>query len=357
MERAVLRIARRANEEGQHHSLLLFDTPFRSENLDFRPDPVKADYLPRGPGLDFKFVLKLAQKLDSLEINLVHAHNDTALVYAVMAKLFVKSSRIKVIGSFHSWPSHDTRRARLLNKLASYEARIVAVSDELANRLVGGGWVRNCSTVWNGVDLDCFSRCGPDADWRTRLGIPSGGLLIGHIARFDPIKRHEDMLAAACLLAKTNPEVTIVFVGQGPRLRQIQQQAADLENVRFIPNVLDISTLLRSLDVSVLCSAHEASPLAILESMACGVPVIGTRVGGIPHLLGFHGADQAGILVPAFDPECLADAISYLARNPAERDRLSRNARRRSKLFSFNAEWLAYQALYAEVIGSAGKFA
>lgn len=155
-------------------------------------------------------------------------------------------------------------------------------------------------------------------------------------------------MQAARLLAVAAPEVTIVFVGHGPMQQEIQLQAADLANVRFVPQVTDMASLLRSLDVLVLCSTHEAAPLALLEGMACGVPVVATAVGGMPHIVGSSGPEQAGILTPALDPARLADAIADLARNPMERARLARGARHRAGLFSFDAEWSAYQALYAE---------
>lgn len=346
-ERAALRIARRAVEQGERHHLVLFDTPFRSEDLDFAPHPVVAEYLPRGTGLDLSFARRLARKMRESGAEVVHAHNDTALVYAALAKMLRPGRGARIVATYHSWPSHPTRGARLAARAAATQARVVAVSDELATRLRNTGWLRACGTVWNGVDLLHFTPSGPDGGWRETLGVAPSGVLVGHVARFDPIKRHEDVVQAARVLAVMAPEVTIAFVGRGSTRQGIERQAAGLPNVRFISHVTDMAPLLRSLDMLLLCSAHEAAPLSLLEAMACGVPVVATSVGGIPHMVGSPGPAQAGVLTPPLDPARLAEAIASLARNPAERARLAAGARHRAGLFSFDAEWSAYQALYA----------
>lgn len=346
-ERAALRLAQAGNGRGDRHELILFDTPFRSEAVDLPPGDVPTSFIPRGGGIDLSFVRRLARHLRSAGAEIVHAHNDTALFYAVAARLLMGRRPCRVVATFHTWPSHGSSRARILTRIAGMNAATVAVSDELTRRLVGTGWLTRCGTVWNGVELDRFTPDGPTGDWRERLGVGADSILVGHVARFDPIKRHDDLLQAARLLQDALPRVVFVLVGQGEALDAVRRRAAGLRTVRFVPQISDMPSFLRNLDAMVLCSAHEAAPLVLLEAMACGVPVVATAVGGIPHMLAQDGPHPAGLLVPPLDPHRLAEALQALACDPELRRRIGSRGIQRASGFAFQREWADYQALYS----------
>ncbi len=348
-ERVALRLARRAMFDGHRVSLMLYDTPFRSAEFDFDPGDVPAIHLRRGPGVDVRFARRLAKKLRDLGAQVVHAHNDTALFYAVLAAVLALPARIRVITTFHAWPSQGGGRgARCLARAAAVAANVVAVSDDLAGLLVDAGWLGRCDVIRNGVETDRYAPTGPTGGWRDRLGLGEQDFLVGQIARFDPVKRHIDLLDAAERLDNEQARIVFVLVGQGPELDAMRTRAAALANVRFVPQVTDMPPLLRSLDAMVLCSDHEGTPLALLEGMACGLPVVATDVGGIPHLLqGGPDAPVAGLLVPPREPYELARALTTLATDPALRTRLAAAARRRSLDFGSESEWAAYARLYA----------
>ena len=84
-ERAALRLATHGIAEGMHQELWLFDTPFRSPELDFAPGAVPIRFMPRGPGLDLLFVRRLARALAEARVDTLHAHNDSALCYGALA--------------------------------------------------------------------------------------------------------------------------------------------------------------------------------------------------------------------------------------------------------------------------------
>lgn len=341
-ERAAMRLARRAMQEGHRATLILYDTPFRSVELDFAPGSVPTLHLKRGSGVDVGFARRLARRLRDLGAHVVHAHNDTALFYAALAAMLALPRRVRVVASFHAWPTQGGRGARSLTRAAGAMASVAAVSSDLAELLTRAGWVGKCAVIPNGVETDRYTRSGPTDGWRDRLGVGEESFLVGHVARFDPVKRHVDLLDAAKCLSKMQPRIVFVLVGQGPLLTEIRSRAAGLENVRFVPHVTDMPPLLRSLDAMALCSDHEGTPLALLEGMACGLPVIATAVGGVPNLL-----HDAGLLVPPRDPRELARALVALATDAALRTRLADAARRRSLDFPFEAEWAAYARLYA----------
>lgn len=347
-ERAALRLAGQGLAEGGRQELWLFDTPFRSPELDFDPGTVPVRFLPRGSGLDLRFVRTLARELDAGGIRAVHAHNDTALCYAALACAALGRRAPRLVATFHTWPGHPTRAARLLTRWCGGRAdEVAAVSDELAQRLTTCGWLRRCRIVWNGIDLGLFRPDGDDGGWHGRLGVAPGTKLIVHLGRFDPVKRHADLVEAARLVHGAHPEAVFVLAGQGPMLAPIQELARGLPWVRFVGNVADVGPLLRAASVFVLPSAHEAAPLALLEAMACGRACICTEVGGMPSMLADASGQLCGVLVPPGDPDRLAEAIIRLLGDEVLRATLGARARAAAGRFSFAQEWATYRRLYA----------
>lgn len=347
-ERAALRLAGQGLAEGGRQELWLFDTPFRSPELDFDPGTVPVRFLPRGSGLDLHFVRTLAQGFAAGDVRAVHAHNDTALCYAALACVTLGRRAPRLVATFHTWPGHPTRAARLMTRWCGARAdQVVAVSDELSHRLVTHGWLRRCRTVWNGIDLELFRPEGDDGGWHGRLGVPPGTKLVVHLGRFDPIKRHADLVEAARLVHPAHPGAVFVLAGEGPMLAPIQELARGLPFVRCVGNVPDVAPLLRAASVFVLPSAHEAAPLALLEAMACGRACICTDVGGMPSMLADASGQACGLLVPPGDPTRLADAIVLLLGNESLRATMGARARAAAERFSFAQEWMTYRRLYA----------
>ncbi len=197
LERAALRLAARGRRKGSDHSLLLFDKPFRSSALDFCPGDVPVHFIQRGTGIDFRFAVNIARCLAENNFAIVHAHNATAIFYSALAVLIARRP-ISVIGTFGTRPTHATAGARFLTRWASGRiAQTVAKSDELTYWLLTKKWVRRCTTIPNGVDLTLFSPEGSTGGWREKMHIPQRAILVGHVGRFDSIKRHRDMITAA----------------------------------------------------------------------------------------------------------------------------------------------------------------
>ncbi|MGH7057045.1 MAG: glycosyltransferase, partial [Acetobacteraceae bacterium] len=313
-ERVALGLAERAIGQGHSASLVLYDTPFRSAAEDFDPGGVPTYYLKRGPGLDLSFSIRLARHLRKFRPDVVHAHNDTALFYAALARAWAFPAHPRIVATFHAWPAWGGRAARWLTRAAGLSATVSAVSDDLAGRLIRSGWLFRCGVIWNGIDTDLFAPAGPNGDWREKLDLVGGDFLVGHVGRFDPVKRHRDLLEAAARVQRVRPDITFVLIGQGELLEAVRGQGAELPNLRFVRNASDMPSLLRSLDALVLCSEDEACPLALLEGMASGLPIAATAVGGVPCILrGGATGTECGLLVPPRDPESLARAILQLA--------------------------------------------
>lgn len=175
-----------------------------------------------------------------------------------------------------------------------------------------------------------------DRGLREELGIPPGVPLIGAICRLHPVKRLGDLLDAVALLAERHPAARVVLVGPfsgGPVIegcRRTLRERADLlgigERVIMTGARTDVPRILAELSVSVLPSASEGLSNALLESMAAGVPVVATAVGGTPEVV---EDGMCGLLVPPADAASLAAAIGCLLDSPQLAAALGEAGRRR----------------------------
>jgi L-malate glycosyltransferase len=178
-----------------------------------------------------------------------------------------------------------------------------------------------------------------------------GVIHVGMIGRMNtPSKNHAQFLRAVARVLPDFPNLEAVLVGDGPLRPDLERQAVDLgltSHTHFLGDRQDIPAILASLDVSVSPSSSESLSNVLLESMAAGVPVIASRVGGNPELVD----DDRGILVPVNDDQALAAAIKRLLEEPALRTKLRHNARRFAKS-NFVIERIRdqYQGLYSELL-------
>lgn len=351
LEKTVLELVSQSRANGHDDRLLLYDTPGNRADADLNAGNVPWDFLGRRPGFDLRFARRLSRYLIEHPAQVLHAHNDTALFYGALALSLNLSCRTRLVATFHNAPAHPTWRARVLTRWAAARAdQVIAVSGELQQRLLATGWVRNCRVIINGVDTDSYSPHGQRDDWRAHFGLPENTILIGHIGRFDANKRQQDLIEAVRIARSSIPQIALICVGQGARLAELQQQLKGEDRIWLIPRVSDVAAFLRELDLFVLCSQHEGTPLALLEAMSCGRAVIATAVGGIPEILG-NEMNQCGAQVMPANPSELAAAIVKLGCSQDQRKALGEAARRRIiEAFSAAKMVSRYEEIYRSVI-------
>ena len=148
---------------------------------------------------------------------------------------------------------------------------------------------------------------------------PAEGVTLGYAGRLVALKGVAVLLRAFARLAAERPEVRLEIVGEGPEEGELRRLAAELgvaERVVFTGWSGDVAAAMRGWDIAVLPSLEEAFGLAAAEAMACGVPVVGSRVGGLPEVV-VEGA--TGFLVAPGDPDALHARLRDLAADPALR--------------------------------------
>jgi glycosyltransferase involved in cell wall biosynthesis len=223
---------------------------------------------------------------------------------------------------------------------------IVCNSHAAAQRLLERGLSKDkIVVIGNGLPASAFAE--------TPCALPRrpGLLRVGMIARMNTrAKNHSTFLRAAARLHDKFPDVEFVLVGDGPLRVELEREAESLGvagQVKFLGDRRDIPAILASLDVSVLPSASESLSNVILESMAAGVPVVASNVGGNPELV----AGDRGILFAPENVDEAVAAIETLLRDPARRAELGINARRFAQE-NFSAEGMGkrYEDLYFELL-------
>jgi glycosyltransferase involved in cell wall biosynthesis len=201
--------------------------------------------------------------------------------------------------------------------------RVVCNSRAAARALLEQGLPEAKLTIIpNAIPDEVFAEAMPALARRTE------GLRVGMIARMNnAVKNHPVFLRAAARLAEKFPTVEFVLAGDGPLRPGLERMARDLgiaDRVLFLGDRRDIPAVFRSLDVSVLPSLSESLPNAVLESMAAGVPVVATRVGGNPEAV-VDG--ETGLLIPPHDEDALVTALDLLLAQPSLRTQYGRQAK------------------------------
>jgi L-malate glycosyltransferase len=306
--------------------------------------------------------VRFARHLRRRRVHIMHSYNFYTNVFAIPAARLARTP--VVVASIRDTGAYLTPRQRHVQRIVCRLADHVLVNADAVRRwLVGDGYdPRKISVIRNGLDQSRF-RTRPDgAAVRRELGLPAGAPLVAMLSRLSPMKGVEDFLNAAAQVARRFEAARFLVIGDNidpdgsAYRRELQRHAASLgleHRVVFTGFRLDVPRLLSEVSVSVLPSLSEGLSNTILESMAAGVPVVATRVGGSPEALE-HGV--SGILVPPRDPKVLGQAIEWLLERPDEARRLGHRGRQRvNDEFSLERMVSETQRFYAQQLARARR--
>jgi glycosyltransferase involved in cell wall biosynthesis len=231
--------------------------------------------------------------------------------------------------------------------------RVVCNSRAAADRLAEAGLPeRKLVVVGNGLPASAFAETAPALPRR------EGILRVGMIARMNAAyKNHSIFLRACARVRRKFSNLEIVLVGDGPLRQELEREAAELglqDSVIFLGDRRDIPATLACMDVSVVPSASESLSNVMLESMAAGIPVVASAVGGNVELAG----DGRAVLVPPGDKEALAAGLEKLLADQRLRSAMGARARQfAEENFSMERVRQQYARVYADVLASRGKTA
>jgi glycosyltransferase involved in cell wall biosynthesis len=175
-----------------------------------------------------------------------------------------------------------------------------------------------------------------------------GQFRVGHVgALVDSHKGQRQIIAVARQLSASHPDIVFFLIGSGRDERALREEAAGLDNLRFIGEVSDVGSWLAALDVFLYPSRHEGLGSVVLDAMAAGLPVVATAVGGIPEMI---ASGVNGLLCQPDDIAGLTAALLTLHADAGLRERMGEANRRRAEAFSAPAMTRRYIELYRSIL-------
>ncbi|MBF4510698.1 MAG: glycosyltransferase [Aeromicrobium sp.] len=277
-------------------------------------------------GLSFAGRSQLASAIGTFQPDVVHAHGSRAAFYARLAD--PKAAR-RVVYTLHGihvdkagTPLRRWALVRVERLLRRRTARFVTVCDAnmRAGERLGILDARRTTTVYNGIDVPGAPQ--PRGTFRAELGLSDDTPLALSVGRLTWPKDQATLLRAWALVHDRVPGAVLALVGEGELDAELRALAAELglaESVRFVAPREGLAPAYADADVFVLSSRWEGLPYVVLEAMSFGLPVVSTRVDGIPEAV-VDGT--SGLLVPSSAPEALASAIAGVLDDPDTRARM-----------------------------------
>jgi glycosyltransferase involved in cell wall biosynthesis len=315
-----------------------FESVLRNEGIGvtvFEPEP----------GISVRKMWRLYQEFRSARPRVIHTHHFAPLLHSLPGAIL---SRAKLIHTEHGLSTYKASGYRLALRVMSWFCDAIVVVGDDAARFMSeevGISRRKLRVIPGGVDL---SPCTiPREEARRMLGLPLDELVAVIVARLSPEKNHS-MLLRAFVRVQNKLKMRLLIVGDGPARGSIEAEIASLglqETATLLGVRTDIPQILAASDVFLLSSNREALPLAVLEGMAAGLPVVATNVGDLPMIV---KEGETGMLVNP-DDECeFANAIFELLIDTNKARELGLRGRKLAEGFSVTAMVGAYESLYEQ---------
>jgi glycosyltransferase involved in cell wall biosynthesis len=203
----------------------------------------------------------------------------------------------------------------------------------------------------NGITLPVFPTRGKRMHARKMLGVADNDFVVGIVARLSAQKAHEVLFRAIAASVESVPHIQLVVIGGGDReleLRDLAQNLGIGTRTTFLGIRRDVADLLPGLDVACLSSVHEGVPIALIEKMAAGLPIVATGCGSVRDII--EDGEQ-GFVVPVGDVENFADRLQTLAHQESLRTRLGKSGRARvEREFQIQNTARGYEELLTDML-------
>lgn len=321
-----------------------------------RAEGVPATGLAQRSSYDVRIGRRLREHLRAVHADVVVTHDYKA---NHMGRQAARRLALPWVAVVHGYTAEDAK-VRLFEALDRRALRradaVVVVAGALEQRLLAAGVPRaRLHRIDNGVDVQAVAAAaaaGAAAARRDLGGDPAAPLLVS-LGRLSPEKGHDVLIEAFARIAPTHAAARLALVGDGveqERLAAAARRHGLAGRIHFAGWRRDAAACLGAADGLVLPSRTEGLPLALLEAMAAGTPVVVTDVGAMAEVLD-HGA--AGLVVPPGDVKALADALAALLDDPAAaRDRAARGRTRVAARYGTSVQTRALEAVYRAVAAS-----
>ena len=309
-------------------------------------------------GNDLRIPFRLAAICRKFDVDVIHCQGWGTYLEGLLCA-GVLQRRTKFVFAFHGKTISDLgplpRRRKLVQRLGSFLGDgVITPSEEMKRdyaREIGID-SKKITVIHNGVDTDLFSPATDDKSVRREFGIGPDEVVIGSVARLDPVKNFPGLLRTFFMAVEKGLSARLLIVGDGPQMKELRILAGKIGcagSILFAGRRSDVPQCLRAMDIYVQPSFYEGFSMTILEALSTGLPVIAYNVGGTYEMVrdGYNG-----MLLNDQENNTLAQAMLQLARNPPRRQAMGRKGRalikenfslagmirQYDRLFSFSSE-------------------
>jgi len=313
---------------------------------------------------DIRAIPKLIRILREDKIDILHTHCFRADLYGrILGRILDIPVIVSTIHNTHvTMFKNDYNRlvATMATWLNRYSAQLahglIAISEEVRRHIIEEEKIhhRYIPVIYNGIEIAPFlKQQHKEKTLRSQLGLHSNYYLVGTVSALYPRKGLRYLIEAALHIFPRYPNTRFLIIGDGPLRNTLEEQIASLglqDKILLMGHRRDVVQLLSILDVFVLSSLSEGVPIAILEAMASGKPVVATYVGGVPEIV---QEGITGLLVPPKDAEALANAIAVFIQRP-ELGTMMGGAGQKRVIEKFSAATMAmeYEKVYRKLLHS-----
>jgi glycosyltransferase involved in cell wall biosynthesis len=305
----------------------------------------------RGPW-DWRVVTELLTVCRREKIAIWHGHDYKTNALGLLLK---RLWPMRLVTTVHGWVQ-QTARTPLYYRidqlcLPRYE-RVICVSHDLFVACLGCGVpARQLVLLENAIDAEEYTRSRPLAEAKALLGLPADGLVVGAVGRLAAEKAFDTLIRSVRDLVARGLDVRLVIVGEGGERPKLERLVTELgvQGRVFLPGwQSDVRGYFEAMDVFALSSLREGLPNVLLEAMALEVPVVATRVNGVPRLV---QDGRNGLLVSAGDQDGLTTALFAVLTNDGLRDLFRRAGRRTVEArYSFPTRMQRLKRIYDELL-------
>jgi glycosyltransferase involved in cell wall biosynthesis len=285
---------------------------------------IKVTGLNRQPGFDLSVVKQLRKYMKDTGVQILHCHQYTPWVYGTLAAI---GTGIPVIFTEHGrfYPDRTSWKRRVVNPvLARLTQRITAISKATRQALSDFEFIpeNRIQVIYNGIHPISLDPEGTRTK-REELGIENNTLVLGTIARFDPIKNHSMLFRSFKTVLEEFPDTRLLMVGDGDERAHLENLASELgiaDQVIFTGYIEKPSRYMELMDIFVLPSLSEGTSMTLLEAMSLSRPCIVTDAGGNPEIVDH---EINGLVTPNDDQAALTAAIKNLLGDSSRREQMA----------------------------------
>jgi glycosyltransferase involved in cell wall biosynthesis len=330
LERNVVNQVREGRALGQRVSVVCLERPgVLADRVEALGGEVVC--LDKKPGIRPSLFFRLRSVLRLLRPDVVHTHQIPTLFYAGPVARWL--GKVRVAHTEHGLPLFASRpRTRWLGRLAGWHCDLFfCLTEEMAREVKKYRVVpdRKVRLIRNGIDVADYGRAGDPDAVRRSLGIPAGAAVIGTVGRLAEIKQYDVLIRSFARLRESCPQAHLLFVGDGPERPALERLAGGLglgRAVHFAGYRTNVNEYLHAMTCFALTSRSEGTPQAVLEASVARLPVVASRVGGLPEVI---EDGRTGVLVTPGDEESLTRALVGFVRDRQLADRFGEAARLR----------------------------